>query len=290
MQSLIRSKSAGVTGRRGTVGAGPGRATAACGPVGGVGGGGRAAASLLPLRVAAHSTPSWPPSCRRRTPLRRARAVGVAEPPRGGGGMRGGPRTAPPGAPADLNHPSALPEWAVVMGGSCGARPPYCCGAPPCAAPKLGSRVAPARWCGLALRPQPPRERLGALGRAMCSSSRIPPPVSGSLPGEGGRPLGSGGAEGRSCGSQAGGGERGGGEGGWGGRLPAPPPRRASACHLLSPACPPGVNSCRPGCRAAAGVRRGLVGRQRVSAAGGGGRGGKPPRPGWRPRLPRAGL
>ena len=47
----------------------------------------------------------------------------------GWGGMRGGPWTAPPGAPADLNPPSALCEWAVVMGGSCGARPPYCSGA-----------------------------------------------------------------------------------------------------------------------------------------------------------------
>ena len=65
------------------VGAG---APAACGQVGRGGGGGRAAASLLPLWVAARGTPSWPPSCRRRTPLWRARAVGVAEPPRGGGG------------------------------------------------------------------------------------------------------------------------------------------------------------------------------------------------------------
>ena len=65
------------------VGAG---APAACGPVGGVGGGGRAAASLLPLWVANRGSPSWPPSCLRRTPLRRARAVGVAEPARGGGG------------------------------------------------------------------------------------------------------------------------------------------------------------------------------------------------------------
>ena len=76
----------------------------------------------------------------------------------------------------------------------------------------------------------------------------------------------------------------------WGGRPPAPPPRRASACHPLTPACPPGVYLCRGGCRAAAGVGRGPVGRQRVSAAGGGGRGGEPPRPGSRPRLPRAGL
>ena len=58
----------------------------------------------------------------------------------GWGGVRGGPRTAPPGALADLNPPFALPEWAVVTGGSCGARPPYC----------SVVRVAPARQCGLA--------------------------------------------------------------------------------------------------------------------------------------------
>ena len=54
-----------------------------------------------------------------------------------------------------------------------------------------------------------------------CRSSRIPPPpASRSLLGGGGRPLGSGGAQGRSCGSQDGGGW--GGEGG-GGPLPRPP-------------------------------------------------------------------
>ena len=58
----------------------------------------------------------------------------------GVGGVRGGPQTAPPGALADLNPPSALSEWAVVTRGSCGARPPYC----------SVVRVAPARQCGLA--------------------------------------------------------------------------------------------------------------------------------------------
>ena len=53
---------------------------------GGGGGGGCAAASLLPLWVAARGTPSWPPSCGRRTPHRRARAVGVVEPPGDGRG------------------------------------------------------------------------------------------------------------------------------------------------------------------------------------------------------------
>ena len=52
----------------------------------GGGGGGRAAASLLPFWVAACGTQSWPPSCRRRTPFWRARAVGVAVPPLGRGG------------------------------------------------------------------------------------------------------------------------------------------------------------------------------------------------------------
>ena len=65
------------------VGAG---ASAACGQVGGVGGGVRAAASLLPLWVAARGSLPWPPSCHRRTPPRHARSVGVAIPPRGEGG------------------------------------------------------------------------------------------------------------------------------------------------------------------------------------------------------------
>ena len=64
-----------------------------------------------------------------------------------------------PGAPADLNPPSALPEWAVVMGGSWGARPPYCSSAPPFAAPRLRPRAAPVRWCGLACQLRPPREQ-----------------------------------------------------------------------------------------------------------------------------------
>ena len=63
---------------------------------GGGGGRGRAAAFLLPLWVAARGSLPWPASCRPRTPPLRARSVRVAGPPRGGG-MRGGPWTAPPG-------------------------------------------------------------------------------------------------------------------------------------------------------------------------------------------------
>ena len=106
----------------------------------GVGGGCRAAASLLSFRAAACGTPFSPSPCHRRAPFRRARAVGAEVPPQGGGGSRGGRWTAPPGAPAELNPPSVTSEWAVVTGGSCGARPPSC----------SIVRVAPARRCGLA--------------------------------------------------------------------------------------------------------------------------------------------
>ena len=76
---------------------------------GGGGGGGRAAASLLPLWVAARGTPSWPPSCRRRTPLRCARAVAVAGPPRGGGGDEGRPVDRSPGGPCRPEPPLCPP-------------------------------------------------------------------------------------------------------------------------------------------------------------------------------------
>ena len=88
----------------------------ACGPAGGVGGGSRRGLpapplgggprfpTLAPLLSSAHP----PPAC--------ACGRGRGAVP-GWGGMRGGPWTAPPGAPADLNLPSALLEWAVVMGG-----------------------------------------------------------------------------------------------------------------------------------------------------------------------------
>ena len=103
--------------------------------------------------------------------------------------------TAPLGAPADLNPPAVIPEWAVVAGGSCGARPPSC----------SVVRVAPARRCGFA----------GA------GPAAAPPTASPSHLG-GGRPPGPGGAEGRACGSPAGVGAG----GGWGGR----PPARSRAC------------------------------------------------------------
>ena len=260
---------------------------------GGGGGGGRAAASLLSLWGAARGSLPWPPSCRRRTPPRRARSVGVAGPPRWGGGMRGGPWTAPPWAPSDLNPPSALPEWAMVMGGVMGARPPYCSGAAPCAGPRLGPRTALARWCGLARWLRPPREQAagGAGARGVQVEPNPPPPRRGPFWGRGDVLSAPGGRKVAPVTLKLGGGGRGGGaDGGGAPPPPAPPPRWASACHPLSPARPPGVYSCRGGCRAAVGVGRGPVCRQWVSAAGGGGRGGEPPCPGSRPRLPQAGL
>ena len=114
----------------------------------------------------------------------------------------------------------------------------------------------------------------GRWGARCAGGAASPPPASRSLLGEGGRLLASGGAEGRSCGSQAGRGERGGG----GAPLPPGPVGRRPAICCLGRA-PLGVYSCRWGCRAAAGVGRGPVGRQRVSAAGGGGKGGETPPP-----------
>ena len=259
------------------VGAG---APAACGPVGGVGGGSRRGLPapllggglrypvLAPLVSLAHSLPAC--ACGRG----RVAAPGLW-------GVRGGPWTAPPGAPADLNPPSALPEWAVVTGGSCRARPPYCSGAPPCAAPKLGARVAPARWCGLALRPRPPREQAaggaGARGVQVQPHPPPPPPALRSL-------LGGGGGEGV---PSAPGGRRaapvapklrGGSRGGLGGPPSRPPaPSGVGLPSVVSGVPPRGilVPWALPGGRG----RRARSGRPPTGqcGGGGGGRGGNPP-------------
>ena len=224
-------------------------------------GGGPRYPMLAPLVSSAHS----PPACAC------GRGRGAAP---GWGGVRGGPWTAPPGAPADLNPPSALPEWAVVTGGSCRARPPYCSGAPPCAAPKRGAPVTPARWCGLALRPRPPRGA-GSWGRwgARCAGpAASPPPRRGPFWGRGGVPSAPGGPRAAPVAPKLGGGERGGG--GVGGPPPRPVGRRPAICCLRR--APPGYT------RAV-----GVAGRPRASGAvqpaangsvrrGGGGGGGTP--------------
>ena len=190
----------------------------------------------------------------------------------GWGGMRGGPWTAPPGAPADLNPPSALPEWAVVMGGSCGAQPPYCSGAQPCAAPKLGPRVAPARWCGLALWPRPSREQAagGAGARGVQVQPHPPPPRRGPFWGRGGAPSALGGRRVAAVAPKLGGGRGGGGLGG-------PPPRPPAMLGVGLPFVASGVPargilmpSGLPGGRG----RRTRSGRPPTGQCGGGGGGG----------------
>ena len=147
-----------------------------------------------------------------------------------------GPPRAPVAAPTDQNPPSAPPEWATLwvsraMLWSWGARPPYCSGSLSRAAPGRGPCVTPARWCGLACRPRPPRERAagGAGARGVRVQLRHPPPHRGPFWGRGGVPSAPGGAEiRRSCGPQAGG-ERGGG-----GRSAAPRPPAPSGVGLPS--------------------------------------------------------
>ena len=208
-------------------------------------GGGLRYSILAPLASSAHP----PPACG----CGRGRGANP-----GWGGVRGGPWTAPPGAPADLNPPSALPEWAVVTGGSCGERPPYCSGA----------RVAPARWCGLAVRPRPPREQV---------RPHPPPPASRSLLGGGGgaSPRLRGG-RGRLLWLPSWGGVRGGGVGG--ATPPLPPPSGVGLPSVVPGVPPRGILAPwgLPGCRG----RRARSGRPPTGHCGGGGGGeggGSPP-------------
>ena len=206
----------------------------------------------------------------------------------GGGGDEGRPvQRSPGGAPSGLNPPSALLEWAMVMGGGHGGRGLHTV-LMRRRALSPGLVRAPLWRAGVGLpvgRDPRGSRRLGAPGRAVCRSSRIPPPPPpprrGPFWGRGGLPSALRGRRVAPVALKVGGGSGGGRGGGGGGPAPPPPatpPCRASACHLLSPACPSGVYSCRGGCRAAAGVGRGPIGRQWVSAAGGGGRGrGTPP-------------
>ena len=147
----------------------------------------------------------------------------------------------------------------MVMGGSWGARPPYCSGAPPCATPRLGPRAAPARWCGLARWPRPPREQAagGTGARCVQVQPHPAPPRRGPFWGRGVVPSAPGGGGALLWPSCWGGGS-GGGAGGAAPPTPAPRPigrRPAIRCIWLAP--------------------RGILVPWRLP--GGGGRGGNPP-------------
>ena len=120
-------------------------------------------------------------------PLRRARAVGADVPPRGGGGVRGGPWTAPLGAPADLQTPPLSPRSGLWSRES-----------------HVGRGLLRAPLCAL-LR----HAGVGSWGQVQ---PPLPLPCRRSSCGWG-RPPGPGGAEGRACGSPAGVGAGGGGGG-----------------------------------------------------------------------------
>ena len=262
------------------VGAGPARAGGGAGGGGGVAsrppcspsGCGPRLPTLVPLLSSAHSAPAC--AC--------GRGRGAAP---GWGGMGGGPWTAPPRAPPDLNSPSALPEWALVMAVSWGARLPYCSGAPPCAAPRLGPRAAPARWCGLARWPQPPQVKAagGAGARGVQVQPHPPPsPRRGPFWGRGGVPSAPGGRRVAPVALKLGGG---GGGGGWGGRPTALRPPAPSGVGLPSVVCgvPPRgilVTWGLPGGRGS----RARPGRPpKGQCGGGGGGGGGTPQPWFTP-------
>ena len=172
----------------------------------------------------------------------------------------------------------------------------------------MGGAASILFWCAAVRRPQAwSARRSGALvwgrpsaatpagaggwGRwgARCAGPAAPPPPpSRSLLGEGGRLLGSGGAEDRSCGPQAGGGERG---GGWGGRPTTP--RRPAPSGVGLPSVVSGVPPWGilvpwglPGGRG----RRARPGRPPMGQCGGGGGGGDPPALVRAPVFPRPAL
>ena len=210
-------------------------ASGACGPapprlagwLGGWGGGSRRGLSALPLGGGPRfpmlapllSLAHAPPAC--------AFGWGRGAAP-GGGGMRGGPWTAPPGAPSDLNPPSLPPESAMVMGGVMGGASPILI------------------WCAALCRPQAwsaRRSEAGGWGRwgAGCAGpAASPPPRRGPFWGREGVSSAPGGRRVAPVALKLEGGEWGRRSGGAAPQPPAPPPRGASACHPLSPARPPG--------------------------------------------------
>ena len=210
---------------------------------GGVGGGGRAAAPLLPhwgRPAAPYAAPplvvgAFPPDVRVRSGLR-GRPVHRARPAWQGGGGEGRPMDCFPGGPFSnlpLPSPSGQPFGChdhLVLGGA----------APilfRCAASGRGPHAAPARCSGLAHRPQPPREQAagGAGARGVQVQLRPPPPRSGPFWGRGGVPSAPGGWRAGAPADLKPGGEQGGGRGGF----PAAP-RPPSLPRVGLPSIPPG--------------------------------------------------
>ena len=122
---------------------GPGAgAPAACGNGGGVGGGVAPRPPCSPSGGRPAVPYPRPPLVVGALPLGVCVSSGSRARPGGGGGMRNSPWTASPGAPTDLNPPSALTEWAMVMGGVMKGAASILFW---CAVPRLGPRAAPAR-------------------------------------------------------------------------------------------------------------------------------------------------
>ena len=207
--------------------------------------------------------------------------------------MRGGPRTAPPGAPPDLNPPSALPEWTMVMGGVMGGAAPILFWCAAVRRPQAWSarRSGALLWARLSAATPAGAGGWGRWGARCAGPAASPASRRGPFWGRGGVPSAPGGQRVAPVALKLGGGSRGGG--GVGGPLRRPPPPRPSGVGLPSvvPGAPP------PGYTRAVGV----AGRPRASDTawpaangsvrqGGGGRQGEPPRPCSRPRLPQAGL
>ena len=213
------------------VGAG---APAACGPVGGLGGGGRAAAPLLPLWGAARGSLPWPPSCHHRTPPRSARSVGVAGPPRGGGD-EGRPVDRSPEGLLRPEPPLCPPRVGNGHGGGQGGRGLHTVLVRR-RGPSPGLVRAPLWRAGMGSpvnRDPRGSRRLGAPGRAVCRSSRIPPPPHrGPFWGRGGVPSAPGGRRVAPVALKRGGGSGGGGC--WGGRRTVCRPPAPSGVGLPS--------------------------------------------------------
>ena len=203
----------------------------------------------------------------------------------GGGGDEGRPVDRSTGAPSDLNPPSALPEWAMVMGRVMGGAAPILVWCSAVCRPKSWS----ARRSGALVWARPSAAAPAGAGcwwrwGARCAGPAASPPPRVAVPSGGGgaspRLRGGGGSllwlsswgeeQGRGCAA-------------------APRPPALSGINLPSvvSGAPPRAILVPWGCWAAVGARRGPVGRHWLSAAWGGGGGGNPPALVRAPAYPR---